>query len=186
MSVPPYQQIQMRVSVDLEDARSGEIDGASISGGNSAAVSAQSPLTVSDRPAPFGANTYEMRPEEAGGSTDTQAGSHPFQLTTTIAFNEGFEGHSFAGKLVAGKPVAMVKDLHFNLPPGLIGNPTPFAHCPLGQFLRKKCSSQTVVGVARVFVAVPVVFRGGAVPISGAALQCGTRRRRAGALWVHA
>ena len=57
-------------------------------------TSVKRPLTVGDSPTPFGVQSYEMDAEEAGGALDTQAGSHPFQLTTTLAFNE----------TVAGKP----------------------------------------------------------------------------------
>jgi hypothetical protein len=94
---------------------------------------------------PFGMNTYEMRPEEEGGGPATQAGSHPFQLTTTLAFNETF----------AGRPAAMPRDLHFKLPPGLIGNPEPFPRCTSAQFYaspESACPPSTVVGVARVAV----------------------------------
>ena len=86
-----------------------------------------------------------MRPEEPGGSADTHAGSHPFQLTTGLTISDA----------TIGKPVALAKDLHFKLPPGLIGNPTPFAQCPIADFLHRPkplCSAQTVVGVARVSV----------------------------------
>ncbi len=57
------------------------------------------------------------------GSIDTQAGSHPFQLTTVNNLNQGVNA-----------PPEAVKDLRFNLPPGLVGNPTPFPQCPLAKF----------------------------------------------------
>jgi hypothetical protein len=171
-SVPPYEQIQMRISVVVAGAESGEIDEATVTGGGAPGVKAERGITVSDAPVPFGVSTYEMRPEEDGGGVDTQAGSHPFQLTTTLAFNETFDGKSIEGRLQGGKPVALTKDLHFKLPPGLIGNPTPFAQCTLGDFLTRvqggkgrenTCSAQTVVGVARVMVNVPRV---GSVPFA--------------------
>ena len=83
---------------------------------------------MSATPTPFGVNTYEMTPEEQGGGIDTQAGSHPFQLTTTLMLNETLEA----------KTPAMEKDLDFKLPPGLIGNPEPFPRCPLAQFLARE------------------------------------------------
>jgi hypothetical protein len=168
-AVPPYEQIQVRIGVELKSgAKSGEVNEATVTGGEAPGVTARQSLIVSDTPIPFGVDTYEMRPEEEGGGVTTQAGSHPFQLTTTIAFNETFEGKtSVDNSLLGGKPVALTKDLHFKLPPGLIGNPTPFAQCPLGQFLAEKCSTQTVVGVARVILTVPGEFtQGSVIPFS--------------------
>src|ERR1700722_2519743 len=140
--VAPYNQIQVRIAVELNaSAKSGEVNEAKISGGSVPGAAAKGSLVISGAPIPFGVNDYEMRPEEEGGGVDTQAGSHPFQLTTTILFNETFEG----------QPLALAKDLHFKLPMGLIGNPTPFAQCQLPDFLKEgSCPAQTALGVARV------------------------------------
>ena len=163
--IPPYEQIQMRIAVNLKGgAESGEVNEATVSGGGAPGTSTEHPITVNEAPIPFGVSEYEMRPEEAGGAPDTQAGSHPFQLTTTVGFNETYEGReNNEGQPVGGGTVpALAKDLHFNLPPGLIGNPTPFAQCPLGDFLKageqedkNECSAQTAIGVARVILNVP-------------------------------
>jgi len=148
--VPPYGQIVMVLAVDLQPgAKTGETNEATVTGGGTKTVSVKRPITVSADPVPFGVNTYEMTPEEEGGGVDAQAGSHPFQLTTTLFLNESVDEEG-------GKPVAMAKDLHFKLPPGLIGNPTPFPQCTIANFLvasvEPACSPQTVVGVARVTV----------------------------------
>jgi hypothetical protein len=92
-----------------------------------------------------------MLAENADGSPDTEAGSHPFQLTTDIAMNQNSEGQP-----------AAAKDLRFDLPPGLIGNPTPFPQCPLAKFLgnagsgQNFCPDSTVVGVASVTISDPL------------------------------
>ncbi len=143
----PYSHIEAWINVKVaETAKSGEMNDVSISGGGAPAVSVQRPLTVSTQPTPFGVEQYELRPENADGSIDTQAGSHPFQLTTVDNLNQGVNG-----------PPEAVKDLRFNLPPGLVGNPTPFPQCPLAKFTNifregNMCPDNTVVGIASVTI----------------------------------
>jgi uncharacterized repeat protein (TIGR01451 family) len=149
----PFTHVEIFITVKVaEGAQSGEENSASISGGApTAAVTA--PITVDPAATPFGVERYELRPENADGSLDTQAGSHPFQLTSVIALNQAAE---------AKAPPAAVKDLRFNLPPGLIGNPTPFPQCPLAKFLANAsegqnfCPDDTVVGIASVSISFPV------------------------------
>jgi hypothetical protein len=158
--LPPYLPMEVRIVVDLVGAKSGEVNEASIVGGGAErATVVKAPVVVSGSQTPFGVSAYELRPEEEGGGVDTQAGSHPFQLTATLLLNETLNQEGEA------KPVAMDKDQHFKLPPGLIGNPSPFAQCTLVRFLNTErgetasndCSAQTVVGVARVNVNVPSI-----------------------------
>ncbi|HEY5193364.1 MAG TPA: hypothetical protein VIJ39_05765 [Solirubrobacteraceae bacterium] len=167
-SLPPYEQMQMRITVAVQEgAKSGEVNQTAITGGEAPPVTAKQSLVISDAPIPFGLTTYEMRPEEEGGNVATQAGSHPFQLTTTLDLNETYEAKFVNGFVIGGKPAALTKDLHFKLPPGLIGNPTPFAQCPLGEFLHEVCSTETVIGVARVSVAIPGgLFHDAATPFA--------------------
>src|ERR1700722_15276649 len=168
VSLPPYEQVQMRITVAVQaGARSGEANEATVAGGDAGSATAKQSLIINNESVPFGANTYEMRAEEEGGDVATQAGSHPFQLTTTLDLNEIYDAKFVNGFLIPGKPAALTKDLHFKLPPGLIGNPTPFQQCPLGEFLNEACPIQTVVGVARVNVAIPgPLFRDVATPFS--------------------
>ncbi len=149
----PYSHIQMELEVSVAPgAKSGEENRVSVSGGAPTATSI-APIEVSSSPAPFGVEGYELTPENADGSLDTQAGSHPFQLTSVISFNQAAEEK---------KPPAALKDLHFDLPPGLIGNPTPFPQCPLAKFLdnvgegENACPDDTVVGIASVSFSFPV------------------------------
>ena len=156
-NLPPYEQLQMSIGVNVVGAKSGEVNETSVVGGGAPAVSAKQSLTVSEASIPFGVNAYEMRPEEEGGGVDTQAGSHPFQLTTTLLLNETLLAPQQAEGL-SSRPAALAKDLHFKLPPGLIGNPTPFAQCKLATWLSelgRTCPQQSVVGVASVAVSVP-------------------------------
>jgi hypothetical protein len=159
-SFGPYGYVEIEIAVKVSGtAKSGEVNRASIAAGGAATASAISPIVVSGAPVRFGVENYELRPENADGSPDTQAGSHPFQLTTELALNQTSDSR---------KPPAAVKDLHFDLPPGLIGNPKPFPQCPLLKFLtvtnavfgpENACPDDTVVGVASVTISV-VTYEG--------------------------
>ncbi len=173
----PYQQLQMRIEVNVTGELSevnGKVNAASIAGGGAPPVSATAPVTVSEAPVPFAVSAFEMRPEEVGGGIDTQAGSHPFQFTTTIDFNEGFEENTAEGSKGSqlGKPLALEKDLSFKLPAGLIGNPDAVPRCTLGQFVTETggydnaCPPDTAIGVARVLVTVPGLLGRQVAPIS--------------------
>jgi hypothetical protein len=148
-----YSHVEAYITVKVaQTAKSGEENSASVSGGGASTASTSGPITVDSAPTPFGVEQYELRAENADGSPDTQAGSHPFQLTTAIGLNQAAEVH---------KPPAAVKDLRFNLPPGLIGNPTPFPQCTLVEFTgnalngQNFCPDDTVVGVAAVSISFP-------------------------------
>jgi hypothetical protein len=158
--LPPFDQIEVVVGVAVEPgASSGEVNEASVSGGGAPPAHARHAITVSESPTSFGVEDYELTPEEAGGAVDAQAGSHPFQLTTTFDLNQTLNQ---AGKPV---PAALAKDLSFKLPAGLIGNPSPFTKCTLGQFsttattssLANLCPGSSVVGVATVTVNEPTI-----------------------------
>ena len=69
-----------------------------------------------------------LAPEEEGGSPDTQAGSHPFQLTATFDLNQTLALGRFGEGPFPQAP-ALTRNLSFQLPPGLLGNPTATARC---------------------------------------------------------
>ena len=143
-----YGDFTVSITVAVSESAQPGVNTMSISGGGAASVSSSSPIGVGGEPA-FGIEQYEMRAENADGSLDTQAGSHPFQLTTALTLNQTAD---------PGKPPAAVKDLRFKLPAGLIGNPTPFPQCPLAKFVTEEdghnlCPDDTVVGVASATIA---------------------------------
>jgi hypothetical protein len=176
-TLPAYEQVEVLMSVVVKPgAKNGEVDHASVSGGEAKDATVSHPIVLGDEPTRFGLEDYELTPEEEGGLIDTQAGSHPFQLTTTLTLNQ------LASELIhlskgeseyVPAPTALAKDLHFKLPPGLIGNPTPFPQCTLAQFVafgvisgfENLCSPQTVVGIARVTIDEPGLVGGATVAV---------------------
>jgi hypothetical protein len=153
----PYGHVEARISVNVaQTAKTGEENNVSVSGGEEAGTSAGRPIVVDGKQTQFGVEQYELQPEDEGGLADTQAGSHPFQLTSTIALNQTAD---------PTRPPALAKDLSFDLPPGLIGNPTPFPQCTGAQFSTLQssaggvpsnlCPDDTVVGVAAITIDEP-------------------------------
>ena len=163
----PYEEIRIFIGVEVEGAKSGEVNEVLASGGNAPAAKTARPITVGDTPTPFGVEEYELKPEEEGGTANTQAGSHPFQLTTTLNLNQRklqLPYGPFVPLWEAQSP-ALAKDLNFKLPPGLIGNPTPFPQCTIPQFDKddfgsNECANDTAVGVATVLVQIPISGNG--------------------------
>jgi hypothetical protein len=144
-SLPPYEAIEVEVAVNSRgNAKSGEVDTATVDGGGSlTGTSGSLRLAYGGEPT-FGVQNYELTPEAEGGGSATQAGKHPFQLTTTLMLNQTIEA----------KPVTMPKDLEFELPAGLVGNPTAYPECSRGEFFKislstldNECRPETALGV---------------------------------------
>ena len=163
----PFDDLELRVSVEVEPGAvpREEVVESTISGGGSEPASLPRTVTVSTEPVPFGVNSYEMALEEAGGASVTQAGAHPFQLSTSIQLNQlaDISPLTESGfKPEVGAP-ALAKDLNFKLPPGLIGNPTSIPECTTAQFFEtvdgkeNRCPPDTAVGVAIAIVHEPTL-----------------------------
>jgi hypothetical protein len=162
--VASYETLTVAINVKVEKGKGSGPNEASVEGGGAAPVTSKKALALSDNPPPFGPETYELTPEEEGGLPDTQAGNHPFQLTTTIALNThtapvaaGTVGFGEAHQFPEVQPIgAFAKDLRFKLPPGLIGNPVPLPKCSVKLFSEwphAYCPNKTVIGVASATVA---------------------------------
>ena len=101
-------------------------------GGASESASSVEPITVSSTLAPFGLVDYEAWFSNADGSTDMQAGSHPYEMT--VSFD-------------AATPSEQVRDLEVKLPPGLIGDPNAVPQCTNQLLIEEACPPATQIGV---------------------------------------
>ncbi len=166
--VIPFGQVEVRIDVVAEAAASpSETIGMTVSGGQVSSAALSRPLPVGPAQG-FGLEEYEMLPEEEGGLPATQAGSHPFQLTTTLTLDQRSDPASL-GETPKAEPSQLVKDINVKLPPGLIGNPQALPRCPLDRFLEDvevgrdlgdACETKSAVGIASVTVNEPGVLRG--------------------------
>jgi hypothetical protein len=149
-SVFPFTALTLHLQVDVAGAKEGERkeDVASVSGGGARAVSVSRKLALGES-TPFGLSDYEFVNEDEGGRADTQAGSHPFQQTTTVILNQiPYTTHGQTQQ-TEPTPVTLAKDLHSLWPAGLVGNPASLPQCPLTDFLNEKCPPDTAVGAVR-------------------------------------
>jgi hypothetical protein len=153
-----YEHLMIAISVKVTPGAGNGMNEVSVSGGGATPVLARRALALSDSVPPYGVEDYELSPEEEGGALDTQAGSHPFQLTTTLTLNTNAVPvvNEYQKRVLPEvQPLALTKDLRFNLPPGLVGNPTPLPKCSMALFTQEAgteghvhCPDDTVVGVA--------------------------------------
>ena len=152
--VPPYGEINVYITVTVAaDASATAVNEVSVGGGGAVGAVAREALTLSVAPAGFGVEKFKLVPTNEDGSVDTQAGSHPFQLTTTLGLTNGLNigPEQLPGE---GRPFALTKDLHFNLPVGLIGNPHAIPQCTTQEFdaligrAEDACPAETAIGVA--------------------------------------
>ncbi len=165
-TVPAYEgfEIVIPVKVALEPPAGAEVL-VNVTGGESqtSPASLSQKLNLVAGPTQFGVENYELRAEDSEGQLETQAGSHPFQLTTTLNLNQTLEPKETVEEETVP---ALVRDLHFVLPPGLLGNVTAVAQCTSLQFATvetgdiNQCPAETAIGVARIKINEPAIFHG--------------------------
>lgn len=157
--LPSYEAIEIEIPVDTvgESPAAGAPGKISVSGGNAPAKSSSQEINISPDAVPFGIERFSAIAEEEGGGEARRAGSHPFQLTTTLQFK--------AGRLIFGTSrghsdvvqPAQPRNLRFTLPVGLVGNATVVPTCSVAEFynieeLINQCPDQTTIGAASVTV----------------------------------
>jgi len=144
--------------------------GEMVGGGGVPAKITPHQITVSQNEGevPFGVEQYELRPETEDGSLDVHAGSHPFQLTTAIAFNQTFMFETKGAPEFLPSVPALVKNIDTTLPPGLVGNTNTsiIPQCSDVDFSTvfegnyDECPADTAVGVAVVTFKSPGINTG--------------------------
>ncbi len=165
----PYDQLEVRIKVRVRanpvvcepGSSACERNEVSVTGGEAPPVHLSRPVPVSDGHAPFGVEEYGLTPEEEGGARDTQAGSHSFQVTGTIALDQGPDGAPLTSPPLVG-PAVPARMLLARLPVGLVADPSTVERCPEWQFLRSdgeglssECPERAAVGVASVTARAP-------------------------------
>ncbi len=104
--------------------------------------------------AAFGLKEFDVTFTNADGSPATQAGSHPFEMTTSLELNRKLNAQSIEA------PDGELKDLTVEQVAGLVGDPTATPRCSIKDFLTVNasgtkntlCPNSTAVGLISVHV----------------------------------
>jgi hypothetical protein len=169
-TLPSYESIEVEVvaSLTAEPPVAGAPGRVTVSGGNAPTAGAVQAVKVSPEPTPFGLEQFSTVAEDEGGTPTVQAGSHPFQLTTTLQFNSG----RFISRADGVEQPAQPRRVRLSLPAGLVGNATAAPRCSLEDFfaisevLVNDCPDEAAIGVGSVTIAGgPVRLLRVAVPV---------------------
>jgi hypothetical protein len=133
-----------------------DTNSATVSGGGAPSASISEATTISREAAPFGLSSFDVETVGEAGEADTQAGSHPFELTTSLAFNIAARESPSARNGDTELPLASAapKDVEVALPSGLVGDPNASPQCSQQAFLEGvnlNCPVDTQVGTVKPF-----------------------------------
>jgi hypothetical protein len=149
--VPPNYWLLMKVFVTVDEGVSGTLTNkAEVSGGGASSVSAEQSNEIGSAPAPFGPARFAFYKDALNGTEETQAGGHPYELTTTIDLDNDLRQELGNGPGKGqGLPgsVEDVKDIVVDLPLGFAGSTLAAPECTEAQLDSKAhCPPDTLVG----------------------------------------
>lgn len=156
----PGQAVVMAVPVDVAaDAPSTVTNSIAVAGGGAPDAAAGEPTTISATPASFAVQSFDGSVSNPDGSPDTQAGSHPDQVTTSFNFTTILNPQ---GQVI---PAGNMKDVKVALPPGLVGDVSATPQCAPEQLtsFSNPCPTDSQVGV--VMLQLPGLFGRNIFPV---------------------
>jgi len=161
--VPPLLSLEVQIPVEATHTGALGVNEMTVEGANAPAKTATRELTGSEAATPFGIEHFELNAEEENGSADLQAGSHPFQLTTALEFDQTFalDVKLAVPEVVPGTP-ALLKNVDTTLPAGLVADTSAVPECSDADFTTilsstsNLCPPETALGAATVTFKEPV------------------------------
>jgi hypothetical protein len=134
----PIERVGVDVQVGEHAAEGALANRATVAGGGAAETAVvSSPITVSSSEPGYGFSGFDVWFTNADGTLDTQAGSHPYEMTTAVAFNELADGQLAGGEQ---------RNLEVELPPGFSGEPNSAPRCTREQLTAEACPAETQIG----------------------------------------
>ena len=165
-TLAPFEQweldVNVKVSAALASGATDQINEVLVEGGALAPASFKRMLQINSAATPFGVEDVELAAESPTGAPEAQAGAHPFQFTTTVAFNRDYNKYG-NGYTLPSVPEA-TKDVRVDLPPGFVGDAVQevVPRCTELQFstvlqnnTANQCPANTAIGVAVVSITEP-------------------------------
>jgi uncharacterized repeat protein (TIGR01451 family) len=159
LPLAPYEELTAEINVKVVNASPTELPNhVTVEGGEAEPAELTRPLQVNGATTSFGLESYTMTPESEKFEPDVNAGSHPFQLTTTFNLNERYEADPEAGERFFPTAPALERNLSFREPAGLLADANALPQCPdvnfgsQGEQFTNACPNDSVLGVAVVTV----------------------------------
>ncbi len=150
--------VQLAISVDGGASEGDVVTQFHLAGGGANPVDQADETAISNAPPAFGIDAFDGQvTSDEAGDPFTQAGGHPYEISTAIFFNTINNTIPRKGPLW---PVEATKDILVDLPPGLVGNPTVTGNlrCTQAQLsnaqginARPLCPPGSQVGTTKVF-----------------------------------
>lgn len=114
----------------------------SITGGGAAEPArTENPVTVSEEAPKGGLVSADAWFSNADGTTDQQAGSHPYTATFAFTVATGLNKEK-EGRIVGSE----IRGLETDVPPGLVGDLHNMPQCKQSELLKEVCPPDTIVG----------------------------------------
>jgi len=145
-AVQPDETLKVFVYVSPDEHAAGPFpDTATVSGGGAPAVSTEVTARLGSGAAPVGFSGFSFYKSGSDGAQETQAGGHPYELTTTIDMDTAIEVSTNNTTQVV--QTANPKDIVVNLPLGFAGSTLAAPQCTLAQLAsEQRCPPDTIVG----------------------------------------
>jgi hypothetical protein len=135
-----YERIGVEVSVEAGASQGTPENVVDITGGGATGRTvASDPVTLSSSEPAYGFSNWDVWFSNADGTLDTQAGSHPYETTFAVGYNEQASPRP-------GTAGGEIRNLEVELPPGFFGEPNSAPRCTRAQFDADECPPDTDIG----------------------------------------
>jgi hypothetical protein len=129
--VLPGATIMVTITVSIPAGAEALENSATVAGGGALSATTAETTPLGAETIPFGLSFFDLDAVGGDGEADSQAGSHPFELTTELAFNVSSRELPSAQNFETESPLgnAAPKNLEVALPAGLVGDASAVPRC---------------------------------------------------------